>query len=88
MVFFPDIGISILVERCFLETNWENKLWMHDLIRKMGREIVREESVKEPGKRSRLWREEDVCHVLEKHKVTKNQTFIFLLLQIVFNCKH
>lgn len=68
--FFPDIGISILVERCFLGTNWENKLWMHDLIRKMGREIVREESVKEPGKRSRLWREEDACHVLEKHKGT------------------
>lgn len=43
---------------------------MHDLIRETGREIVRQES-KDPGKRSRLWRTEEVCDVLKKNKVIK-----------------
>ena len=37
---------------------------MHDLIQEMGRNIVRQESPKEPGQRSRLWLYEDIKHVL------------------------
>ncbi|KAK9928612.1 hypothetical protein M0R45_025737 [Rubus argutus] len=33
----------------------------------MGREIVRQESLDEPGKRSRLWLREDINHVLSKN---------------------
>ncbi|KAL7224541.1 hypothetical protein ACSBR1_025913 [Camellia fascicularis] len=46
---------------------WEDKeilLFMHDLIQEMGRNIVRQESPKEPGQRSRLWLYEDIKHVL------------------------
>ncbi|KAF5471669.1 hypothetical protein F2P56_008442 [Juglans regia] len=43
---------------------------MHDLLQEMGRELVREESPKEPGKRSRLWFYEDVRHVLEENTGT------------------
>jgi hypothetical protein len=42
---------------------------MHDLIRDMGREIVRQESTLEPGRRSRLWFSDDIVHVLEENKV-------------------
>jgi hypothetical protein len=67
--FFPDIGISILIQRSLLMVNEINELRMHDLIRDMGREIVREMSPKDPGKRSRLWFYEDVLDVLNKHLV-------------------
>ncbi|TQD93218.1 hypothetical protein C1H46_021123 [Malus baccata] len=44
---------------------------MHDLLEEMGCEIVRQECMKEPGKRSRLWRYEDVCHVLNHNTATE-----------------
>jgi len=67
--FFPDIGINILIERSLVTINDKNELRMHDLIRDMGREVVREMSPKNPGKRSRLWFREDVLDVLNKHLV-------------------
>uniref|UniRef100_A0A0V0GUX7 Putative ovule protein n=1 Tax=Solanum chacoense TaxID=4108 RepID=A0A0V0GUX7_SOLCH len=41
---------------------------MHDLVRDMAREIVRQESLNEPHMRSRLWFHEDVNYVLRKNK--------------------
>ncbi|XP_028751293.1 TMV resistance protein N-like [Neltuma alba] len=67
---FPDIGISVLVERSLVTVDEKNKLGMHDLLRDMGREIIREQSPKELGKRSRLWFHEDVHDVLSKHTGT------------------
>nr|DAD46080.1 TPA_asm: hypothetical protein HUJ06_004310 [Nelumbo nucifera] len=63
--------IGILVRKSLLTVNENNELRMHDLLRDMGREIVREESPKEPGKRSRLWFHEDAHYVLEKCKATE-----------------
>ncbi|PON63964.1 TIR-NBS-LRR-like protein [Parasponia andersonii] len=65
-----EIGISLLLQRCFI-TIVQNKLMMHDLLRDMGREIVREISLKEPGKWSRLWLREDICDVLTKQTGTE-----------------
>ena len=42
---------------------------MHDLLRDMGREIVRQESPDEPGKRSRLWLYEEIDALLENNTV-------------------
>lgn len=42
---------------------------MHDLIQEMGREVVREESIKNPGQRSRLWDPEEVDDVLTNNRV-------------------
>ncbi|XP_060181223.1 putative disease resistance protein At4g11170 isoform X2 [Lycium barbarum] len=44
---------------------------MHHLVRDMGREIVRKESLPEPGKRSRLLNPKEVCDVLRGNKGTK-----------------
>ncbi|XP_059452493.1 disease resistance protein RUN1-like [Corylus avellana] len=66
--FFPEIGISVLIQRCLLSIDEKNKLVMHDLLRDMGREIVREECPKIPGKRSRVWLHEDALDVLAKHE--------------------
>ncbi|KAG6681064.1 hypothetical protein I3842_13G074000 [Carya illinoinensis] len=63
--FFPDIAINILVQKSLVKIDNTN-LSMHDLIRDMGREIVRQES-RHPGMRSRLWSHEDVLKVLKNH---------------------
>ncbi|KAH9782999.1 Disease resistance-like protein DSC1 [Citrus sinensis] len=60
--------LNVLVDKSLLRISRYNKLQMHDLLQEMGREIVRQESVKEPGKRSRLWDHEDVYHVLKRNK--------------------
>jgi len=67
--FFAKIGISILIQRCLLSIGDRNKLIMHDLLRDMGREIIREEFPKVPGKCSRLWLNEDALDILAKLEV-------------------
>jgi hypothetical protein len=42
---------------------------MHDLIQEMGREIVRQQCVHNPGKRSRLWKHEEIYELLTNKKV-------------------
>ncbi|PNX92725.1 disease resistance protein (TIR-NBS-LRR class) [Trifolium pratense] len=48
-----------------------NRLRMHDLLQEMGRDIVFQESPNDPSKRSRLWSQEDIDHVLTKNKGTE-----------------
>jgi hypothetical protein len=67
--FFPYIGIKVLMDKSFITIDGLNRLDMHDLLQDMGREIVRQESPKKPGKRSRLWFHEDVRSVLQKNMV-------------------
>ncbi|XP_061998289.1 disease resistance-like protein DSC1 isoform X1 [Rosa rugosa] len=43
---------------------------MHDLLQETGWEIVREQSSKEPGKRSRLWSHEEINDVLTRNTGT------------------
>ncbi|XP_031255502.1 disease resistance protein RPP2B-like [Pistacia vera] len=44
----------------------------------MGKEIVHQESFREPGKRSRLWNHEDVFHVLKNETGTNAVRGLFL----------
>ncbi|XP_042960531.1 uncharacterized protein LOC122295539 isoform X5 [Carya illinoinensis] len=67
-------GIKKLNDKCLItidQYDGNQYLWMHDLLQDMGREIVRQESPEEPGKRSRLWFDKDVREVLEKNKGTE-----------------
>ena len=66
--FFPLSGIRALIEKSLITIS-SNMLMMHDLIQEMGREIVRQQSLEEPGKRSRLWFYKDICDVLKKNTV-------------------
>ncbi|KAL4355227.1 hypothetical protein GQ457_06G002400 [Hibiscus cannabinus] len=52
--FYTTIGIENLIRRSLLTINEKNKLMMHQMIRDMGREIIRQES-SDVGERSRLW---------------------------------
>ncbi|XP_068328603.1 disease resistance protein RPV1-like [Pyrus communis] len=63
-------GIQNLKDRCLVTIDRDNKLSMHDMIRDMGREIVRRESY-EPENRSRLWHSQDSFEVLREKNGTQ-----------------
>ncbi|PPD75358.1 hypothetical protein GOBAR_DD27718 [Gossypium barbadense] len=73
--FFPNIGIDVLIKKSLLKVYKDNKLWMHDLLQEMGRKIVREKSVDEPGKRCRLWAERDVYSVLTENTGNEQDSY-------------
>ncbi|KAH9781785.1 ADP-ribosyl cyclase/cyclic ADP-ribose hydrolase [Citrus sinensis] len=58
--FSPVIGIEVLIEKSLLNVDGRNILHMHDLLQELGQLIVTRQSPEEPGKRSRIWREEEV----------------------------
>ncbi|KAH9679715.1 ADP-ribosyl cyclase/cyclic ADP-ribose hydrolase [Citrus sinensis] len=64
--FSAKIGIRDLVDKSLVIIS-NNKITMHDLLQEMGREIVRQESIKDSGKRSRLWHHEDIYQFLSKN---------------------
>ncbi|KAM7480965.1 hypothetical protein LguiB_005548 [Lonicera macranthoides] len=66
--FYPKRSIPILVHKSLIRcpNGW---VCMHQLIREMGRRIVRQNFPREPGKYSRLWDTSDIEHVLTKNTV-------------------
>ncbi|EEF36855.1 hypothetical protein RCOM_0740960 [Ricinus communis] len=80
--FSASIGIDVLANK-FLITIQENKLEMHDLFQEMAHEIVPQESVRELGKRSRLWSYDNVYQVL-----TKNLSLVSLKEINLSNSEH
>ncbi|XP_059629922.1 disease resistance protein RPV1-like [Cornus florida] len=72
---------SLNVRRALLQIDSDNRLIMHVRIQDMGREIVRQESVQEPGERSRLWNEKDVLDVLQNYSGRDTVEGLLLNLQ-------
>ncbi|CAL5398994.1 unnamed protein product [Camellia sinensis] len=68
--FYTTVGIRNLIDRCLLTVDEHKKLVMHQLVQEMGREIVRQESPKEPGERTRLWNHKDSFNVLRENTGT------------------
>ncbi|KAK9267736.1 hypothetical protein L1049_010169 [Liquidambar formosana] len=68
---YPEIGLQVLSNRSLVR-NDGSRLLMHDMIRDMGRDIVRGECHRSrPGERSRLWFHKDVLTVLKYETGTK-----------------
>ncbi|XP_015579975.1 disease resistance-like protein DSC1 [Ricinus communis] len=67
--FYADIGIARLIGKSLISIS-DKRLEMHNLVQEMGWEIVRQESIYEPGSRSRLWNHEEIYHVLTSNKGT------------------
>ncbi|KAL9667811.1 hypothetical protein QQ045_002179 [Rhodiola kirilowii] len=66
---YTKAGFQNLANRCLVSFSGK-KLMMHQLIQEMGREIVRQESITEPGLRSRLWDHKETLYMLQKNKGT------------------
>ncbi|KAB2613985.1 TMV resistance protein N-like [Pyrus ussuriensis x Pyrus communis] len=78
--FSVEAEITTLCDRCLLYFGEYKELRMHDLIRDMGREIVRAKSPMKLGKRSRLWHSEDAKSVLRNEFGTEAVEGLKLLL--------
>ncbi|XP_057446068.1 disease resistance protein Roq1-like [Lotus japonicus] len=75
--FHPNYSIGVLIDRSLMKIDELGCVRMHDLIKDMGREIVKQES-SEPGERSRLWFDEDIIHVLQENTGTNKIEVIIL----------
>ncbi|XP_050257404.1 TMV resistance protein N-like isoform X25 [Quercus robur] len=67
----PVIGLKELIDKSLLKITYMHIVWMHDLLEEMGKDIVRNECLNDPGKRSRLWCYKDIESVLKKNKGMK-----------------
>jgi hypothetical protein len=83
--FSAHIGMEVLKDRALISIS-EGRIVMHDLIQEMGHEIIRQQCVIDPGKRSRLWKPEEIYQVLKKNKV---YSFVHQIsLDNLFNQSH
>ncbi|RHN52619.1 putative TIR domain, winged helix-turn-helix DNA-binding domain-containing protein [Medicago truncatula] len=69
--------INALVEKSLIKVSESGNLTLHDLVEDMGKEIVRQESPENPGKRSRLWSSKDIIRVLEENTGTSKIEIIY-----------
>ncbi|KAL3745332.1 hypothetical protein ACJRO7_014439 [Eucalyptus globulus] len=76
--FFPEEGIEVLRFLSLIKVGDNHELIMHDQLRDLGREIVREENKKEPRYRSRLWDTKEVLKVLKGNEGTEKIEAIYL----------
>ncbi|XP_028807415.1 disease resistance protein RML1A-like [Neltuma alba] len=67
--YHATIGLRTLVDKALIRIS-SYYVEMHDLIQQMGREIVRQECVKNPGRRSRLWNPDEIYDALKNNRVT------------------
>ncbi|XP_059644383.1 disease resistance protein L6-like [Cornus florida] len=69
--FYPEREIGVLLRMSLVKIGDNNELRMHDQLRDLGRDIVRQENFKELGKRSRVWLHKEAFEILESHTGTR-----------------
>ncbi|CAI0397373.1 unnamed protein product [Linum tenue] len=66
--FYPESGIDTLIHRSLMKLEKNNRFWMHDHIRDLGRAIVKKEDVRHPYNRSRIWSTDDALDMLRNRQ--------------------
>uniref|UniRef100_A0A6N2MZI6 TIR domain-containing protein n=1 Tax=Salix viminalis TaxID=40686 RepID=A0A6N2MZI6_SALVM len=66
----PEVAFRALIGRSLIRIDTKNRLWMHDIVRNMGREIIRQRSRNNPGNCSRIVLPKDAYTVLSKEMGT------------------
>ncbi|XP_017439629.1 disease resistance protein Roq1-like isoform X1 [Vigna angularis] len=74
--------IGVLVEKSLIKFSHDERVTFHDLIEDMGKRIDRQQSPREPGKRRRLWLQEDIIQVLKDKSGTSEIKIICLHFSI------
>ncbi|KAF8020657.1 hypothetical protein BT93_G1172 [Corymbia citriodora subsp. variegata] len=69
--FFPNLSIDVLINMSLISVRYHEELWMHDQLKDLGREIVRQESIQFSGKRSRLWCPRSAMEVIHRKRGTE-----------------
>ncbi|XP_056166363.1 disease resistance protein L6-like [Syzygium oleosum] len=70
--YFPRSEILVLTRMSLIKVDDFDRLLMHDLLRDLGREIVRQEDLQMPGKRRRLWCPKIALDVVQSRMGTEN----------------
>ncbi|KAG5224310.1 TMV resistance protein [Salix suchowensis] len=85
----PEVAFRALIGRSLIAIDtWnQNSLWMHDIVRKMGREIIRQRSRNYPGNFSRIVLPKDAYTVLSKEMGTEAVEGLALDVQGSFGTK-
>nr|KYP35153.1 TMV resistance protein N [Cajanus cajan] len=65
------VGLERLKDKSLINVSEDNIVYMHDIIQKMGWEIVRQESNENSGSLSRLWDSDDIYKILKNNKGTE-----------------
>ncbi|XP_043687803.1 disease resistance protein TAO1-like [Telopea speciosissima] len=66
------VELDALCAKSLVTISEKGELGMHDLLRDLGMNIIRQENIDEPGKRTRILCQEDVLDVLDKQTGTSN----------------
>lgn len=82
--FYPKCAILVLMRMSLIKIVDDDKLCMHNQLRDLGREIIRQEDVKMPENRSRLWLRlwlpKNALDVVQTRKGTDNVVALKLTL--------
>ena len=66
---YGEINIRVLWDRCLITVTSSDIICMHDLMRQMGRQIVRDDYPEDPNRWSRLWNIDDIYHAFTSEEV-------------------
>ncbi|XP_030550916.2 disease resistance protein L6-like [Rhodamnia argentea] len=69
---FPEEGLEVLQKMSLIKIGEDNKLWMHDQLRGLARDIVRRECNDEREKQTQLWNHEEGLEMVMETKGIKN----------------
>ncbi|XP_048141533.1 disease resistance protein L6-like [Rhodamnia argentea] len=70
--FSPDDGVAVLINMSLIKIVENNKFWMHDQLRDLGRKIVHQENPVNPKERSRIWMWDEGLEALRSREVKNN----------------
>ncbi|KAL3017266.1 hypothetical protein AAZX31_06G267300 [Glycine max] len=73
--FHSEIGIRALVDKSLID-NSSGFIEMHNLLKVLGRTIVKGNAPKEPGKWSRVWLHEDFYNMSKATETTNNEAIV------------
>ncbi|XP_039156269.1 TMV resistance protein N-like [Eucalyptus grandis] len=76
--FSPEYAIDVLINKCTIKVLDENKFWMHDQFRDLGRTIANQE-------RSRLWAPDDIIHELRSIETVPNLSNLTNLVELLLS---
>ncbi|XP_056165299.1 disease resistance protein RPV1-like [Syzygium oleosum] len=64
--YYPHDALEVLFLMSLIKIKDDNTFWIHDQVRDLGRQIVREENFNDPCERSRVWNFEEALSILKR----------------------
>ncbi|KAF8027461.1 hypothetical protein BT93_E0382 [Corymbia citriodora subsp. variegata] len=85
---YPEEAMEVLQNKSLIKITKDNEVWMHNQLRDLGREIIREKSEKKRESKSRVWDPKEGLDLLRKHKQKGNEEVEALRLSFDHQGQH